>query len=140
ADGTARAGSDYVAATGTLTFAPGVVSQNIPIRIIGDTVGEATEQFYIDLTASLDGLIGQPRMTISIGNDDFSSVPATTSGDFLLRGSARGRAAVVQTADGEVSLAPALGSEFFGTALPAGWTNKVLATGGTAVVGGGSVK
>jgi len=140
ADGTARAGSDYVAATGTLTFAPGVVSQNIPIGIIGDTVGEATEQFYIDLTASLDGLIGQPRMTISIGNDDFSSVTATTSGDFLLGGSASGGAAVVQTADGEVSLAPALGSEFFGTALPAGWTNKVLATGGTAVVGGGSVK
>jgi hypothetical protein len=140
ADGTAKAGSDYIAATGTLTFAPGVVSQDIPIGIIGDTVGEATEQFYVDLSSSTDGLIGRPRLTISIGNDDFSAVTATTSGDFLLGGKVSGGAAVVQTADGEVSLAPALGSEFFGTALAAGWTNQVLAAGGSMVVGGGSVK
>jgi hypothetical protein len=42
--------------------------------------------------------------------------------------------------DGEVILAPALGSEFTGTALPAGWTSTRVQTTGTTVVSGGSVK
>ena len=37
---------------------------------------------------------------------------------------------------GEVVLAPVLGAEFAGTALPSGWTSTVLATGGTSTVSG----
>ncbi|MGZ8734439.1 MAG: hypothetical protein ACXW1M_04575, partial [Acidimicrobiia bacterium] len=44
-----------------------------------------------------------------------------------------------QTTDGEVALTPAGGNEFSGTALPAGWTNTNIVTGGTAVVGGGTL-
>ena len=40
--GTATSGVDYtVAGTGTLTFAPGVTTQNIIVNVIGDTVFEA---------------------------------------------------------------------------------------------------
>ncbi|HZP07028.1 MAG TPA: choice-of-anchor D domain-containing protein [Terracidiphilus sp.] len=35
ADGTAVAGADYIANAGTLTFAPGITSQTIPVQIIG---------------------------------------------------------------------------------------------------------
>jgi len=46
---------------------------------------------------------------------------------------------VVQTADGEVALAPAAGDEFNGSALPTGWTNTQIASGGTATVGSGNL-
>jgi Calx-beta domain len=36
----AHPGSDYVADSGTLTFAPGETAKNIPIEILGDTVDE----------------------------------------------------------------------------------------------------
>jgi len=44
---------------------------------------------------------------------------------------------VSEAGDGEVILAPALGTEFSGTTLPAGWATSVWSSGGSAVVGGG---
>src|SRR5262249_57397002 len=43
ADGTAKAGSDYVAASGTVTFAPGETVKTFVVNVIGDTVVEPTE-------------------------------------------------------------------------------------------------
>ena len=40
AAGVATAGVDYVAASGTVTFAPGETSQTIPITVFGDTISE----------------------------------------------------------------------------------------------------
>lgn len=45
ADGTATAGTDYTATSGTLTFAPGETSKTINIPIINDNVYEGTEIF-----------------------------------------------------------------------------------------------
>jgi hypothetical protein len=42
--------------------------------------------------------------------------------------------------NGGVSLAPAAGSEFFGTALPTGWTSTTWNTGGTATVSDGLLR
>ena len=44
-----------------------------------------------------------------------------------------------QTADGEVILAPAVGAEFSGVTLPAGWSSTAWATGGITNVGGGKI-
>ena len=53
ADGTAtRAGGDYRAASGTLTFAPGQTSKTITVLVNGDRLGEADEYFYVNLTAA----------------------------------------------------------------------------------------
>ena len=49
ANGTAAAGSDYVAASGTLTFAPGETSQTVTVQVNGDRVGEPDEVFFINL-------------------------------------------------------------------------------------------
>ena len=38
--GIATAGVDYVAASGTVTFAPGETSQTVPITVLGDTIDE----------------------------------------------------------------------------------------------------
>jgi muramidase (phage lysozyme) len=49
--GTATANVDYVAQTGTLTFAPGETSKNIVIQVLGDTAYELDETFNVTLQA-----------------------------------------------------------------------------------------
>ncbi len=49
ATGSAVAGSDYLAASGTLTFAPGETSKSIPITVLGDRLGETGESFSLNL-------------------------------------------------------------------------------------------
>ena len=41
--------NDYVAKTGTLTFAPGETTKTIWIEVKGDNKREANEYFYVDL-------------------------------------------------------------------------------------------
>ena len=49
-NGTATTGdNDYVARTGTLTFAPGETTKTITIEVKGDSKREANEYFYLDL-------------------------------------------------------------------------------------------
>lgn len=49
-NGTAKKGEDYVARSGTLTFAPGETTKTITIEVKGDTKREGNETFYLDLT------------------------------------------------------------------------------------------
>lgn len=58
-DGTAKAGSDYVGTSGTLNIYPGESQAVIPIEIIGDTVPEASEFFYLDVFNPVGGSFGQ---------------------------------------------------------------------------------
>ena len=51
-NGTATAGKDYSATTGTLTFAPGETSKTISVPILGDTTDEDDERFTLTLTNS----------------------------------------------------------------------------------------
>ncbi|MFZ6820685.1 Calx-beta domain-containing protein, partial [Undibacterium sp. Ji22W] len=44
-NGTATAGSDYTATSGTLTFNPGVTTQTITVNIANDSVFELSENF-----------------------------------------------------------------------------------------------
>lgn len=50
ADYEAFAGEDYVATSGTLTFAPGETTKTFTVQIIADDVEEYDEQFYIQLS------------------------------------------------------------------------------------------
>ena len=53
ADGTALAGSDYTATTGTVTFPPASsngATQSITIPIVNNNVTEPTEQFFVNLS------------------------------------------------------------------------------------------
>src|ERR1044072_8136111 len=52
ANGTATAGSDYTALTGTITFAAGETTKTITAPIAGDTAVEANEPFTINLAAA----------------------------------------------------------------------------------------
>ena len=70
ADGTATGGSDYLPASGTLTFAPGVTTQTINVPIIGDTIYEPDETFFVNLTGSSGAVITAAQGTGTILNDD----------------------------------------------------------------------
>jgi hypothetical protein len=71
-DGTARTSdSDYVARTGTLTFAPGETTKTVTIVVNGDSKREADETFYLDLFGnSSNSLVSKNRGTGTIANDD----------------------------------------------------------------------
>jgi Ca2+-binding RTX toxin-like protein len=47
--GTATAGFDYELLNSTITFAPGVVTQTVSVPIIGDTLPEINETFFVQL-------------------------------------------------------------------------------------------
>ncbi|TSE33457.1 Calx-beta domain-containing protein [Tepidimonas charontis] len=57
-DGTARAGQDYLPVTGTLRLYPGETRAVIPVEIIGDTVAEEDETFYMDVFNPVGGSFG----------------------------------------------------------------------------------
>ena len=71
-DGTATTSdSDYVAKTGTLTFAPGETTKTITIEVKGDSKREADETFYLDLFGnSSNSLFTKKRGIGTILNDD----------------------------------------------------------------------
>ncbi len=71
-DSTAKiSDKDYVAKTGTLTFAPGETSKTITIVVNGDSKKEADETFYLDLFGlSGNSLFTKSRGTGAILNDD----------------------------------------------------------------------
>jgi VCBS repeat-containing protein len=78
----ATAGVDFVAETGTLTFAPGQTTASLPIKVYGDTTYEDNEYIQVELTGatgailSLDGITSQ---YLTIKNDDTASPAATDS-------------------------------------------------------------
>jgi hypothetical protein len=74
ADVTARAGSDYIATNGTLTFAPGETSKNITVQVIGDTVFEPHETFSVNLFSAFNAAIASGMGAGTILNDDFAAV------------------------------------------------------------------
>ena len=71
ADGSAVAGEDYTAVSGTLAFSPGgPLSQPINVLVNGDTKAEQTEQFFINLTGSSNVTLGNSQGVGTILDDD----------------------------------------------------------------------
>jgi hypothetical protein len=70
ADGSATAGSDYVARSGTLTIPAGAVSRILPIPIIGDSLHEGDETLTVTLTNASGATITQAVGTATIVDDD----------------------------------------------------------------------
>ena len=70
ADGTATAGSDYTAATDTLTFAPGDTSETFTVTVLADTNSEADEMFFVNLSGATNATIGDAQGVGTIVNDD----------------------------------------------------------------------
>lgn len=75
-DGSATAPSDYTAASGTLTFAPGETNKAIVVSVIGDTNIEQDETFALTLSNPVHATIAAGAATGTITNDD-TAVPVS---------------------------------------------------------------
>ncbi len=67
----ATAGTDYTAvALTTLSFTPGQISKTVIVPVKGDTVAEANETFFVNLSAPTNATIADPQGLGTITNDD----------------------------------------------------------------------
>ena len=70
ANGTAMEPSDYTAVNGTVTFSPGQTSRTIFVPVNGDTIPEADETFFVNLTNATNAFISDGQGVGTIINDD----------------------------------------------------------------------
>ncbi|MCI0359424.1 MAG: FG-GAP-like repeat-containing protein [Planctomycetaceae bacterium] len=80
------AGGDYQAATGSVTFAAGQTSQNIPVLVNGDRLSEYDESFYVNLTGAPGAFIASATGYGTIQDDE----PRLSINSVSLREGARG--------------------------------------------------
>lgn len=69
-DGSATAGQDYNSASGTLTFAPGELTQPVTVSVLGDQIYETNEVFYVQLSQATNATIAPHLGTVRILDND----------------------------------------------------------------------
>ena len=74
ANGTAIAGTDYVATSGTLSFTAGQMTKSIDVMVIGDTLKEPNETFFVHLSNPSNATITDGTSVGIIIDDDRSYV------------------------------------------------------------------
>ena len=70
ANGTAQAGTDYLASYGTLTFGPNETQKTIGIRVKGDTLKEGHETFLVNLRSPTGARLIDSQGKGTVTNDD----------------------------------------------------------------------
>ncbi|MER9935505.1 Calx-beta domain-containing protein, partial [Mesorhizobium sp. M0088] len=83
ADGTATAGSDYVAQSVSLTFLPGATTATINVPVNGDTILEPDETFTLNLSNPVNVTIADGQGLGTILNDD-AAPPTISVGDVAI--------------------------------------------------------
>ncbi len=79
---TAAAGSDYTAASGTLTFAPGVITQTVTVAIAEDVLDEANETFNVNLVTPTNATIADATGVGTITDND--ATPTVSINDIVV--------------------------------------------------------
>jgi hypothetical protein len=74
ANGTATAGSDYQAASGTVTFPPNTLARTVSVNVLGDTTVEPDESFAVNLTSPSGATLGDAQGQGTIADDDAPSL------------------------------------------------------------------
>jgi hypothetical protein len=70
ADGSATAGSDYQAKTGTLVFSPGETSKTISVLVYGDRLPEPSENFFVNLNGPTNASVADAQGVVTIVDDE----------------------------------------------------------------------
>jgi large repetitive protein len=69
--GTAPAVTDYLPANGTVSFAPGVTTKTVTVQVVGNTIPEPDETFFVNLSnPSPNAYLGNTQGVGTILNDD----------------------------------------------------------------------
>ncbi|MBA3878807.1 MAG: hypothetical protein C0500_03720 [Sphingobium sp.] len=120
ADGTATAGSDYVARTLTSqTIAAGLTSYTFDVTVNGDTTVEPNEAFFVNVTNVTNAIVLDGQGLGTINNDDVPPAPVLTASTPLdnATGVAIGANIMltfdqnVQAGTGNIILRPATGAD-----------------------------
>lgn len=74
ANGSATAPSDYTAASGTVTFAPGQTTRAVVVSVVGDTALEPNETFTVSLSSPSGATVADGQATGTIQNDDLPTL------------------------------------------------------------------
>ncbi|HEY5723339.1 MAG TPA: Calx-beta domain-containing protein [Allosphingosinicella sp.] len=82
ADGTALAGSDYVASSGQISFAAGETSKTVTVPVIADTRPESAEAFTLTLSNPSGATLGDASGTATITDNDGAGYYSLASGSF----------------------------------------------------------
>ena len=69
-DGTAQAGSDYTAASGSVTFAPGEMAKTVSVAVLDDSHDEGSETLTLRLTNPSGAYLADAVATGTIENSD----------------------------------------------------------------------
>jgi hypothetical protein len=79
-DGTALAGADYTATSGTVTFADGETEKSFTVPVLDDALAEDAEAFNLTLSNPTGGatLGGQSTATVTVTDDDPPADPGST--------------------------------------------------------------
>jgi Bacterial Ig domain/Cellulose binding domain/Calx-beta domain len=75
ANGTAVAGADYQATSGTLTFPPGVTQKTITVSVLDDTLVDPNESFVVTLANPLGATLARPQAFGTIVDNDAPATP-----------------------------------------------------------------
>ena len=135
--GTATSGLDFTATSGTLTFLPGVITQTISVPVLGDTLQETSEGFFVTLTSAVNAVIvddaGQgtitdndvPTFTLTPGANVNASRLASTQGEVDIAVNPTNTQNVVVVANGGTSDPSA---QFIANSMDGGatWTIRPL--------------
>jgi hypothetical protein len=70
ADQTATAGTDYQAASGALSFAPGTLTRTVSVDVLGDAAIEPDETFALNLSGAVGATVADGQGVGTIADDD----------------------------------------------------------------------
>ncbi|HEX8485483.1 Calx-beta domain-containing protein [Sphingomonas sp.] len=137
---TAVAGSDFVAASGTLSFAEGETTQTVTVAVNGDTTSESDERFFVSLSDATGGVtLADSLGEGTILTDDVFRIsdiqgPAAFSPILAAEGIAafNTRSAATVTIRAVVTALDGVGSRqgFYLTEETADWDNNALTSEG----------
>ena len=99
-DGSATAGADYTADSGTVEFAPGQTSQTLLVSVAGDLADESNETFTIDLSSPVNATIdASPTLVTIVDNDPIppGSAQLDITGGKVREGASGGTATITFT-------------------------------------------
>jgi beta-glucanase (GH16 family) len=78
--GTAKAGTDFTAVSGTLTFQAGQTELYIDVPVTGDSLRKDDQQFYVQLSSPVNCTLSDDKATGTLGNTDGTYLPTDGTG------------------------------------------------------------
>lgn len=118
-DGSATAGSDYAATSGTLTFAAGETSKTFTVTILNDSVAEGDETVGLMLSSPSGAVLGTPSAApLTIHDDDNQSGVFRFSSASLSAGEGAGTATLTVERTETTGSASVTVSQIGGSATP----------------------